>query len=96
LIAGLTIVLLPTLATLTGIGRNLLVFFGALYAMRGLGVLTWFVAPSALALTLFVGFAMLFWPAIAVLSFMVLAVTSIGLGLGDTWADWRSRPRPTS
>jgi hypothetical protein len=99
LIAGLTIVLLPTLATLTGIGRNLLVFFGALYAMRGLGVLTWFLAPGTLAVTLLIGFVMLFLPvlsAVAVLAFMALAVAAIGLGLGDTWADWRSRARSTS
>jgi len=99
LITGLTIVLLPTLTTLTGIGRNLLVFFGALYAVRGLGVLSWFMAPGALAATLAIGFVMLFLPflsAVAVLAFMALAVAAIGLGLGDTWADWRSRARSTS
>ena len=99
LIAGLTIVLLPTLTTLTGVGRNLLVFFGALYAVRGLGVLTWFLAPGTLGVTLLVGFVMLFLPflsAIAVLAFMALAVAAIGLGLGDTWADWRSRARSPS
>jgi hypothetical protein len=99
LIAGLTIVLLPTLTTLTGIGRNLLVFFGALYAVRGLGVLSWFMAPGTLAVTLVIGFVMLFLPflsAVAVLAFMALAVAAIGLGLGDTWADWRNRARSTS
>ena len=99
LITGLTIVLLPTLATLTGIGRNLLVFFGALYAVRGLGVLSWFMAPGTLAATLAIGFVMLFLPflsAVAVLAFMALAVAAIGLGLGDTWADWRNRARSTS
>ena len=99
LITGLTIVLLPTLTTLTGIGRNLLVFFGALYAVRGLGVLTWFMAPGTLAVTLVIGFVMLFLPvlsAVAVLAFMTLAVAAVGLGLGDTWADWRGRARSTS
>src|SRR5439155_3566679 len=98
LIVGLTIVLLPTLAAMRGIGSNLLVFFAALYAVRGLGVLTWFMAPGALAITLGVGFVMLLWPVlnvIAVLAFMMLGVTAVALGLGDTWADWRNRARPT-
>jgi hypothetical protein len=56
LIAGLTIVFVPALHFLDATGRNLLVFFGALYAIRGFGVLSWFLAPGALAavpLTLF-------------------------------------------
>jgi hypothetical protein len=97
LIAGLAIVFVPALDFLGGSGRNLLVFFGALYAIRGFGVLSWFMAPGALAVTLFVGFAMLFWPVlstVAVLGFMLLALAAFGLGLGDTWADWRRRARP--
>jgi hypothetical protein len=99
LIVGLTIVLLPTLTALRGVGRNLLVFFGALYAVRGFGVLSWFMAPGALGITLGVGFLMLLAPvlnAIAVLVFMMLGVAALALGLGDTWADWRRRARPTS
>ena len=96
LIVGLTIVFLPTLASVRILGRNLLVFFGALYAVRGLGVLSWFMAPGALAISATVGFAMLFWPvlnAIAALGFMFLGIAAFGLGLGDTWADWRSRAK---
>jgi hypothetical protein len=37
-----------------------------------------------------------FLSAVAVLAFMALAVAAVGLGLGDTWADWRSRARSTS
>jgi hypothetical protein len=99
LIAGLTIVLVPALGFLDGAGRNLLVFFGALYAIRGFGVLSWFLAPGALAAALLVGFAMLWWPvlnAVAVLGFILLALAAFGLGLGDTWADWRSRARSTT
>jgi len=99
LIVGLTIVFLPNLSSIRLLGRNLLVFFGALYAIRGLGVLSWFMAPSALAVTAGVGFAMLFMPvlsAIAVLGFLFLAIAAFGLGLGDTWADWRNRTRTTS
>ncbi len=99
LIVGLTIILVPTLTALRGGGWNLLVFFGALYAVRGFGVLTWFMAPGKLGITLAVGFLMLWAPvlnAVAALAFMMLGVGSLALGLGDTWADWRSRARPTS
>lgn len=98
LIVGLTIVFLPTLSSVRIVGRNLLVFFGGLYALRGLGVLSFFMAPGALAITATVGFAMFLLPVlmpIAVLGFLFLAIAAFGLGLGDTWADWRSRPRTT-
>jgi hypothetical protein len=98
LIVGLTTVFLPTLQNFRGLGRNLLVFFSALYAVRGLGVLAWFLAPGALAAGLAVGFAMLLLPIIQVVAafgFMLLLITAFGLGLGDTWADWRRRARPT-
>jgi len=99
LIVGLTIILVPTLTTLRGSGKNLLVFFGALYAVRGFGVLTWFMAPGTLGITLAVGCLMLFAPVlneIAVMAFLMLGVAALALGLGDTWADWRHRARPTS
>jgi len=99
LIVGLTIVLLPTLATIRGVGRNLLTFFGALYAVRGFGVLSWFMAPGSLGVTLSVGFIMLAAPVLqffAALVLMVLGMAAVVLGLGDTWADWRNRTRPTS
>jgi len=99
LIVGLTIMLLPTLATLRGAGKNLLVFFGALYAVRGFGVLSWFMAPGSLGITLAVGFVMLLAPvlnAFAALAFILLGVASLALGLGDTWADWRRRARSTT
>ncbi len=99
LIVGLTIVFLPTLSTFAMIGRNLLVFFGALYAIRGLAVLTFFLAPGVLAIAAAVGFVMLWAPylnVVAVLGFLSLALAAFGLGLGDTWADWRNRVRPTS
>jgi hypothetical protein len=99
LILGLTIMLVPTLASLRGVGKNLLVFFGALYAVRGFGVLTWFMAPGSLGITLAVGFLMLWAPvlnAVAAFAFIMLGVASLALGLGDTWADWRSRARSTT
>ena len=99
LIAGLAIVFLPALDFIQGAGRNLLVFFGALYAIRGFGVLSWFLAPGVLAATLMVGFAMLWWPVLSVVAisgFVLLTLAAFGLGLGDTWADWRRRARPTT
>ena len=88
LIVGLAIAAVPSLAGLRGLGVNLLVFFGALYALRGLGVLSWLFKPG--------------WPttvAIAVttpLLFPLYAAGALAFGVGDTWIDWRRRPaRPT-
>jgi hypothetical protein len=89
LIAGLVIVAVPTLAGLRGLGVNLLVFFGALYAVRGVGVLSWLFKPGwltavALAVT-------------APLLFPLYAAGALAFGVGDTWIDWRRRPaRPTT
>jgi hypothetical protein len=33
--------------------------------------------------------------AFALLALMTVAVAALALGLGDTWADWRSRARST-
>lgn len=99
LIVGLTFLLLPTLRSLHGTGKNLLVFFAALYAVRGFGVLSWFMAPGSLGVTLTVGIVMLMAPVlkiVAAFAFLMLGVAALALGLGDTWADWRSRARPTS
>jgi hypothetical protein len=96
LIAGLAIVFVPGLDFMNDVGRNLLVFFGALYAIRGLGVLSWFMPPGAFATVLGLGFIMLWWPVLNAVAFTLLALAAFGLGLGDTWADWRRRARPTT
>lgn len=88
LVAGIAAVVVPTLAAFRVVGLNLLVFFGALYALRGLGVLTWFFAPGRMMVTLMIALAIFMWP--------LLGVFALGIGLGDTWLDWRSRPRPTT
>lgn len=85
-VAGLGMVLLPGVALVRAIGANLLLFFGALYTMRGVGVFMWMASPGRLATAMLVVIALLFWN--------VLGVMALGLGVGDTWLDWRSRARP--
>ncbi len=87
-IVGLVLALLPALEAMRPLGVNLLVFFGALYAVRGAGVLAWFLRPGRSLLGLVVGVALL-------LLLRDGAAIALGLvGLGDTWADWRRRIRP--
>jgi uncharacterized protein YybS (DUF2232 family) len=84
---GATVLLLPTLDSFRDAGWNLLVFFGGLYALRGAGVIAWFVTPRRVGVSLVV-FLLVLFPFLA---------TGLGLlGLGDTWLDWRNRVRPTS
>lgn len=85
LLAGIVLVVIPALDALRGLGVNLIIFFGALYILRGLGVLAWFIADRRLALAILLLLALLFTPAVGILA--------LGLGLGDTWVDWRGRAR---
>lgn len=84
LAVGLTLSLLPAFSEGRNAGFNLLLFFGALYAMRGLGVLAWILKGR--------------YVFIIVLSLIpqgvfLLGLLSLALGLGDTWLDLRRRPR---
>jgi hypothetical protein len=85
LLAGIVLVVIPSLGALQGLGFNLILFFGALYVLRGVGVLAWFIAERRLALVILIILALLFTPAFGILA--------LGLGLGDTWVDWRGRAR---
>jgi hypothetical protein len=88
LVVGITLLVLPALAELREAGINLIVFFGALYLLRGFGVLTWFLAPRGLALALLFAMVLLVPP--------LVGAAALWFGLGDTWFDWRNRPRPTT
>lgn len=86
LIVGLTLLLLPSFASVAVVGKNLLFFFGALYALRGLGIIAWATRRATrwmVAGMIVVG--VLLWP-------FVLTV-ALAFGISDTWVDWRTRMR---
>ncbi len=88
LVGGLGFLVVPGLGPLRDLGANLLVFFGALYALRGAGVALFFLAPGRVMTVVLVGASVLFAGAAGVIF--------VGLGLGDTWLDWRRRARPST
>jgi hypothetical protein len=79
---GASIYLLEAFAEGRNAGLNLLLFFGCLYVIRGLGILAWMSRTRALTVVLVV-LAVFAWPLVTALAF--------GLGLGDTWLDLRAR-----
>ncbi|MEO8909114.1 MAG: DUF2232 domain-containing protein [Gemmatimonadaceae bacterium] len=81
---GATLCLLPAFADGRTAGLNLLIFFGTLYLIRGLGVLAW-IARGRYAVIIILSLI----PQICIM----LGVLALGLGLGDTWLDIRRRPR---
>lgn len=87
-VLGLTLVALPLPEWARDAGLNLLLFFGVLYALRGMGVLIWFLAPGRVMSVVLVAFTVVFWP--------VVLMVAAGLGLGDTWFDWRRATRQRS
>ncbi len=86
LVAGAGLALLPAFSPLQGLGLNLLAFFGALYALRGVGVVAWFLNERGRLLKAGILGA-------AVLAGPIAPVVAFGVGVGDTWFDWRSRHR---
>jgi Predicted membrane protein (DUF2232) len=96
LIAGIMLAILPVPPAWRVTGLNLLLFFGTLYVVRGLGVLAWYLDAAGAGGLVITALAI----AAAILS--APAVLGLGLvGLGDTWMDWRHRPggatpRPTT
>lgn len=92
LVVGTTLLLLPTLADWRGLGANLVCFFGTLYALRGAGVLSWWIPDrfAVVALLILMMLVPLLGPMLLLAT--VLAVTFV-LGLGDTWRDFRAGAR---
>jgi len=86
LVAGMTFTVLPSLDALRVAGANLVVFFGTLYALRGFGVIAWFYPQPTLGAQLAAG-------AVAVVLLPVSLPLAVGLGVTDTWIDWRRRVR---
>ncbi len=85
-IAGLVCVVLATEGPVLATGANVLLFLGALYALRGLGVLLSVLAPGRWMMVAYVIFTILFWH--------IVGGIAVVVGLGDTWFDWRRRLRP--
>jgi hypothetical protein len=79
---GASIFLLPAFEEGRNAGLNLLLFFGVLYTLRGMGILAWMSRTRVLTYML-IALALVAWPLVAALAF--------GLGLGDTWLDLRTR-----
>jgi hypothetical protein len=89
LVAGFTLLVLPAFKALAHVGLNLVVFLGALYALRGIGVILWFLPRGRAAVTVLFSFvALLLGPLVVPMAF--------GLGVSDTWVDWRRRARADS
>ncbi len=88
LVSGVAFLVVPGVRSAAGIGANLLLFFGALYGLRGAGVALFFLAPGRVMMVLLVSVSVMFAGAAGVIF--------VGLGLGDTWLDWRRRERPST
>ena len=91
-VVGATLSVLPTLSGWRDVGVNVMVVFGALHALRGLGVLVWYIPErwAVVPLLLLLLSIPLLGP---VLVLATVAVLALGLGLGDTWRDFRRTTR---
>jgi len=81
LAVGATLCLLPAFEGGRNAGYNLLLFFGALYLIRGIGILGW-ISKGRYALIVLLG-----------LIPQVFIIVALALGLGDTWLDLRKRAK---
>jgi hypothetical protein len=89
LIVGVTVLLLPTLVEWRTAGLNLVGFFGTLYALRGAGVLVWYI-PDRAAVWVLLALAVLVPVLGPVWVLVALLTVTFTLGLGDTWRDFRA------
>lgn len=81
LAVGATLCLLPAFGEGRNAGYNLLLFFGALYLIRGIGILAWMARGR--------------YVYVVILSLLpqVFVIVTLALGLGDTWLDLRKRAK---
>jgi hypothetical protein len=81
LAVGATLCLLPAFEEGRSAGYNLLLFFGALYLVRGIGILAWMAKGR--------------YVYVLILSLLpqVFVIVTLALGLGDTWLDLRKRAK---
>jgi hypothetical protein len=89
LIGGLALVLVPLAAWAPRLGLNLVVFMGALYALRGLGVvvaLVWSMVGSQVGLLVALGL-------VAIFLYPIVVAGTLLVGIADTWLDLRSGRR---
>jgi hypothetical protein len=84
---GATLFLLPPFEEGKTSGINLLAFFGALYVVRGLGIIAWLTKGRLVTAALV---------AATIFALPVVGALALALGVGDTWVDWRSRLRPAA
>ncbi|MFB6240330.1 MAG: DUF2232 domain-containing protein, partial [Gemmatimonadota bacterium] len=85
LLLSLAAVVLPVGGEiLDRVGGNAALFLGALYLLRGAGVLMWFAAA-----TLGTGWLAWLWGLVALLLYPVAAGVALLLGVGDSWFDLR-------
>ncbi len=89
LVVGLAIAFPDRLSSVRGLGINLLVFFGMLYSLRGLGVFLWFLSQLGPKLALMAGVLLVLTPLIGASAMLTVISLMLVLGLGDTWMDWR-------
>ena len=79
LAVGATLCLLPAFGDGRNAGFNLLLFFGTLYLIRGIGVLAW-MSHGRIVYIVILGLVP-----------QVFVIVTLALGLGDTWLDLRKR-----
>lgn len=87
-VAGLLLVALPLSGAARDAGLNLLLFFGVLFAIRGVGVTLSLLDPGRVTMVILLLFTFVWWH--------VVLLVSAGVGLGDTWFDWRRAARSRS
>lgn len=85
-VAGVLLVVLPFGAAFTRAGANLLAFMGALYAVRGFAVLLSLYGTPGVLGGVFAAFVFL-------LLYPIVMVTTLMVGLTDTWLDLRTRQK---